>query len=671
MNSDSSAKSKRVTRSQAKSLTDPIELKSPENAKKSLKEETKAPVKSQRRSLPNPKESKEPEKSSSDIKIDKITPTQTPRKRGRPRKEDSIKAADQKLKLKQQTLSEVVSTARKSRSKDSSLIEPQDIPISDEDDENESSDKDDDFVIDEKDIEDEEEVAETDDGSDFNSDEDEPKGRKRTKTKKKEKPKTPKKDTKQLTTATIEISNEIPQAANLPKIQNWEFILDEETKQFKYPKLPEIAESELKKFLSPKSKPKCEIFACPYCDKVFTYVLCFKTHLFSCVKNTESNYQMLCAYNGCNFSANKKQVVLDHYKLMHLKQTPGKLAKNVQSSYSSINSCQLSNILNYYKHIVDNYETLKPIDEFIEKSCGDKSNYRPKLVNFGADDPRFDLSFDIDNSRIKLRPFEVYKGKDFEVFNLRRQVTALDWCSNHFSVDREQYLAIATLPPNWLVSSEQDFEVKMNQVNEAFECPNLIYIYKHEGNLLNEGRLAKMSRENCFAIYNEKIGNIYTLKWRPDCGLVALKSRKKSLGYLVASGSDGSAYVYFVEDLFKKQESGDIVVFEANFEVVLRVDATLYGQCTCADWSQVDGATRVATGHSNGSIVLFDLSETFSYKANSSELVAMPLQAIRAHVTFVKAIKWHKTNGDILASGSSFNREIKLVFYLLGYLDSL
>jgi WD40 repeat protein len=141
--------------------------------------------------------------------------------------------------------------------------------------------------------------------------------------------------------------------------------------------------------------------------------------------------------------------------------------------------------------------------------------------------------------------------------------------------------------------------------------------------------------------------------------LAAAQSGRKSLGYLLATSSTGSAYVYLIEDLFEKGRNESIGAFEAKFEVVLRVDATLYGQCTCADWSQVDGATRIATGHSNGSIILFDLSDTFSYKINANEMVVMPLEAIHAQVTYVKTLKWHRTNSDILASASSFNREIK------------
>ena len=74
MDSEPSAKSNRVTRSLAKSLNEPIELKSPSSAKKSANEPVKTPVKKQRISLPNPKESKEPDKNESQTPIDKTTP---------------------------------------------------------------------------------------------------------------------------------------------------------------------------------------------------------------------------------------------------------------------------------------------------------------------------------------------------------------------------------------------------------------------------------------------------------------------------------------------------------------------------------------------------------------------------------------------------------------------
>lgn len=69
-------------------------------------------------------------------------------------------------------------------------------------------------------------------------------------------------------------------------IEAWNYELDPETKMFTRPIIPLLSDTAVKPFLSKNSKPKCVIYNCPFCERVFTYTLVFKNHLYSCEKNT-------------------------------------------------------------------------------------------------------------------------------------------------------------------------------------------------------------------------------------------------------------------------------------------------------------------------------------------------------------------------------------------------
>lgn len=69
-------------------------------------------------------------------------------------------------------------------------------------------------------------------------------------------------------------------------IEAWSYELDQETKMFTRPIIPMLSDTAVKPFLSKNSKPKCVIYNCPFCERIFTYTLVFKNHLYSCEKNT-------------------------------------------------------------------------------------------------------------------------------------------------------------------------------------------------------------------------------------------------------------------------------------------------------------------------------------------------------------------------------------------------
>lgn len=69
-------------------------------------------------------------------------------------------------------------------------------------------------------------------------------------------------------------------------IETWNYELDPETKMFTRPIIPLLSDAAVKPFLSKNAKPKCVIYNCPFCQRIFTYTLVFKNHLYSCEKNT-------------------------------------------------------------------------------------------------------------------------------------------------------------------------------------------------------------------------------------------------------------------------------------------------------------------------------------------------------------------------------------------------
>jgi hypothetical protein len=169
------------------------------------------------------------------------------------------------------------------------------------------------------------------------------------------------------------------------------------------------------------------------------------------------------------------------------------------------------------------------------------------------------------------------------------------------------------------------------------------------------------------------------LKWRPDFGASFSSS---FLGYLLAASSDGNAYIFSVNDsLFEKSDLiksdddtikgtiDEINLYESKKSIILKQRFT-FGQCTSADWSQLNGATQIAVGYANGTISIYHLNSNslknqflntdLLNSDESKEILIYPVRSFCAHFTFVKCLKWSKINSDILASGSLFSREIKV-----------
>ena len=270
----------------------------------------------------------------------------------------------------------------------------------------------------------------------------------------------------------------------------------------------------------------------------------------------------------------------------------------------------------------------------------------------------------------KLKPFEIYEFKNkadhFKIINLANQITCLDWCPLFDS--SSQFLALATS-----AIDKSEFSVK-----NVYASPNLIYFMKFDD--LNSLKAPWA----IFAISNKSIGFVSCLKWRhPVLTKEEPNVKDNFIGYLLAASSNGNAYIYYVEDLSLSEKRiiqtnncvEEISVFEPKKQIILKC-SYFCGQCTAADWSQLNGATQIAVGYSNGSVSLFQVNSGFlADQLNSNggsvdklnQMVVYPIQTFSAHLTFVKTLKWSKVNGNILATGSLFSREIKLI--ILNFLE--
>lgn len=162
-------------------------------------------------------------------------------------------------------------------------------------------------------------------------------------------------------------------------------------------------------------------------------------------------------------------------------------------------------------------------------------------------------------SQFDLKPFESHQTGDddkdnFRVVNLVKAVTTMDWCPTRYerkSPRSAQFLAVATEPIEQLL---QTFDKNSNisssysdsKLLKLFRGPNLIHLFRSD-------QLDSASSWSHVAILNRDIGLVNLLKWRPDFG--ASRSRINGadnfVGYLLAAGSDGNAYVYLVEDFTK------------------------------------------------------------------------------------------------------------------------
>jgi hypothetical protein len=301
---------------------------------------------------------------------------------------------------------------------------------------------------------------------------------------------------------------------------------------------------------------------------------------------------------------------------------------------------------------------------------------------------------------VKLMPFEIVthnspKGP-FKLFNVVNQVTALDWCpvsSSSQNKITDQFMAFSVLPFNNLNklnsanNESSNIKIKCDEFNNMprlanlLKMPNLIFICKFSN-------MFSQTDENIdiYCLYSAEIGRVCCLKWRPDFGSSFMQTnvnKEAKIGYLLATGSNGNGYILNVQDMSyncsqnKKSEDqimnnklklSSLNVFKSKRQVVLKVPFS-FGQCTSGDWSQLNGATRIALGYFNGAIALFEITnqiiencfklEAISSNADSKELSIYPTRTFNAHQTFVKAIKWSKLNEFVLSSGCMFSREIK------------
>jgi hypothetical protein len=160
-------------------------------------------------------------------------------------------------------------------------------------------------------------------------------------------------------------------------IKQWTYLLDEETGFFKYPDLPELDDCVINKFVNDKSTRSCQIYTCPYCKRIFTYSLCFKTHLYTCQKSPHCEHLYLCSWQGCAFSSIKKQIIIQHYTMTHLgtaskadagrhstdSKDPSILkARFNKANYSYVNGLDYQFAFDFYKHCNMTYTGLDIVD---------------------------------------------------------------------------------------------------------------------------------------------------------------------------------------------------------------------------------------------------------------------------------------------------------------------
>lgn len=447
------------------------------------------------------------------------------------------------------------------------------------------------------------------------------------------------------------------------KISEWEYEIDSESQVFKKPKIPNLTDNAIKSFISSKSKPpKIVIYECPYCARVFTYPLVFKSHLYSCDQNKNiPEYILYCI--KCDFKAKKKQDMVNHFTDEHLKNESLDQEEESFSKFE-LTACKKNQLkatsylfVDYlvYKFTKDYNSILFELNKnlkIVEQLLNDEIK-REHLIDLNLDSRS--LQFQYNNLNFDLKTFQIYETNsknNFKIINLGDQITSLDWCP--MAVQSNQYLAVSTLPNNYLLGEFfSDAQTKCKSISETFSCPNLIYIYKFL-NLNSTNEIKK------FAILNKKIGHISQLKWRPDFG----KSNSivtDYVGLLLACGSDGNGYIYRPKDMSDQVDKDkQLVCYESRNFLVLKPNFS-FGQCTSGDWSQVNGACQIALGYSNGSVAIYQLNSKSLEKQNlEEERTVLPTKIIHAHFTFVKTIKWSKLNSNLLCTGSIFSREIKL-----------
>jgi hypothetical protein len=178
---------------------------------------------------------------------------------------------------------------------------------------------------------------------------------------------------------TIEVNNQVAAAVPLKKIEiieKWTYLLDEETGYFKYPVIPDLDDCVINKYINDKSTKSCQIYTCPYCKRIFTYSLCFKTHLYTCQNSPHCEHLYLCSYTECTFSSAKKQIVIQHYTTNHLntitnkagnKKPSSKAAGSLKacfekSNYLYVNGMDYQLAFDFYKYCNTNFCSLEMLD---------------------------------------------------------------------------------------------------------------------------------------------------------------------------------------------------------------------------------------------------------------------------------------------------------------------
>lgn len=503
--------------------------------------------------------------------------------------------------------------------------------------------------------------------------------------------KTPKNNTEEKAPEVTEnnVENEEPEILvenfNLEeKISEWKYELDLETKAFKRPKIPSLSDEAIKPFISSKSKPpKFVVYDCPFCQRVFTYPLVFKTHLYSCEKNSNvPEYILYCAkFDKCSFKSKKKQEMLTHFAKHHSKMASfinenrtsidpdqndsdsNDSATEIKITNSKKNQLKLTSYLyldkslfrftfQYFnKCLMSLYKNLGYIDQFYSKF----KEAEKIQIDLNSIRIESDINFELNKTKFSLKPFGIYSNENdhFKMFYINDQITSIDWCP--MKLNCAQYLAIATMPNEKLTEQFKSTDSKLsNNILELNKSPNFIYILKLE-NLNNKSQFSwKM-----YTILNKTLGLVSCLKWRPDFGA---SQSNDFIGYLLAASSDGNSYIYKIKE--KSEELNEsLSVYDEKQKIILK-PVFSFGQCTSADWSALNGATQIAVGYANGSIAIYNLSSNYlqnQFKSNpDQELIVYPFKTLNAHFTFVKTLKWSKLNSSQLCSGSLFSREIKL-----------
>lgn len=364
--------------------------------------------------------------------------------------------------------------------------------------------------------------------------------------------------------------------------EKWVYELDPEYKTFYKPILPALSDDALIPYLSKKSskKSKSTIYNCPFCQRVFTYTLVFKNHLYSCEKNTNvPNYYCYCKFPGCPFQGNKRQEMVNHFFKLHEnekdssrgndtleskknsnenslntsddfypKMTQTKQNQLEVSRYFYIDKSEFKFTLDYFnKTIMKNYKRLKYLTDFYLKNMNG-SYFDQYFVNIRGNNTteneyslkindQMNLMFQLPNEGKNttenvnlihnLQPFQVYTAdinnsqtQSYMIINLINQISTMDWCPTKLSNEDspQQYLALSTCPNDQINSF---FSSSISETKSFLK--NYIKDMVEAANLLYIFKFKNLEKPeedeiDLFGILKNTIGHINGMKWRPDCG---------------------------------------------------------------------------------------------------------------------------------------------------------